>query len=224
MATFDKSAVDVAELSEAELARVVVELGLGACVATTKLTNGGCAANYRVALAGGGEVVVKACTGDDAGELARDQLTVLAALAKHGGARAAPAPKSLKVVACETTAGGPGAAIAMELLAGEACNILIREGALDAAGAHAATGRALAGVHRVPPPDSLYDVGSGDYIERYVRCAAPIEAQLDAGEPTGFVAWALAGDRLARARNALSDAALPRGLLHGDAYLRRCRR
>ena len=47
MATFDKSAVDVAELSRAEVDRVVAALGLGAPAECAKLTNGGCAANYR---------------------------------------------------------------------------------------------------------------------------------------------------------------------------------
>ena len=223
MATFDKSAVDVAQLSDAEVARVVEALGLGSVSSCAKLTNGGCAANYRVSLgASGREVVVKACVGGDARELATAQLDVLKQLAMHGGA--APAPTALNVVACATTAGAEAAAIAMALLPGEACNILIRDGAIGEAAAFTALGAALARVHKVPPPAGLYDVGEGDYVERYVRCAAPIEAHPEVwalDEPTGFVKWVLDADRglLAAARAALADASLPRGLLHGDAYL-----
>lgn len=112
----------------------------------------------------------------------------------------------------------------MELLPGEACNVLVREGRLDAVAAARRVGAALAAVHgSVRAPPGLYDVANGDYIERYVRCAAPVEDQLlgDARERrTGFPAWVKASDgrRLRDARAALADATLPRGLLHGDGY------
>ena len=46
LGAFDKSAVDAAELSGQEIARVLVRLGLGAPELAVKLTNGACAANY----------------------------------------------------------------------------------------------------------------------------------------------------------------------------------
>ena len=50
LGAFDKSAVDAAELSGQEIARVLVRLGLGAPELAVKLTNGACAANYRCVL------------------------------------------------------------------------------------------------------------------------------------------------------------------------------
>jgi len=114
--------------------------------------------------------------------------------------------------------------MAMELLGGEAGNRLLRSGEADAPAVFGAIGRALAAAHAVPPPDGLPDVGAAgsDYIERYVRCAAPLEAHVGtvwrADESTGFVAWAFAAGRLDTARAVLADASLPRGLLHGDPY------
>ena len=70
MADFDKSAVDVAELEDAEIKRVCVALGLGEVSSSKKLTNGGCAANYVIELGAGEAVVLKACVGDEAAELA----------------------------------------------------------------------------------------------------------------------------------------------------------
>ena len=70
LGAFDKSAVDAAELSGQEIARVLVRLGLGAPELAVKLTNGACAANYRCVLRDGPPVVLKACVGDDCRELA----------------------------------------------------------------------------------------------------------------------------------------------------------
>ena len=75
--------------------------GLGNPELCEKLTNGGCAANYRCCLFSGGEVVLKACVGDDAEPLAKGQLAVLEHLAKRGS-NVAPALKSMRVVPCAT--------------------------------------------------------------------------------------------------------------------------
>ena len=86
MTDFDKSAVDVAELGGLELARVLQSLGLGPPEVCEKLTNGGCAANYKCKLLDGAECVLKACVGEDAEPLARSQLAVLQHLATRGAA------------------------------------------------------------------------------------------------------------------------------------------
>ena len=114
LGAFDKSAVDAAELSGQEIARVLVRLGLGAPELAVKLTNGACAANYRCVLRDGPPVVLKACVGDDCRELADVQLDVLSRLAKASPG-VAPALRSLNAVDCTTTPG-------------RACNLLVDAG------------------------------------------------------------------------------------------------
>lgn len=229
LGAFDKSAVDAAELSGQEIARVLVRLGLGPPELAVKLTNGGCAANYRCVLREGPPVVLKACVGDDCRALASAQLDVLARLAKASPG-VAPAMRSLNVVACTTTAGRPACAVAMVLVPGRACNLLVDDGDLDERDACELLGTALADVHASPmedDDDNLPAIDGDGWIERYARCAAPVDDYVgdlrpwDPAEPTGFVRWALVeSGSLERCRRALRDASatLPVGLLHGDPY------
>ncbi|KAJ1447173.1 kinase-like domain-containing protein [Pelagophyceae sp. CCMP2097] len=221
---FDKSAVDVAELCDAECRRVLKLAGF--CdepTAITKLTNGGCAANYAVTFSDGARVVLKACVGPTAEDLGAEQLRVLRSIAEAGGARAAPAPaygpgQEPRTVACAAADGAVACAIVMELLPGVAMNVALRGGG-DAPAAFRALGGALARVHAVPPPAGLYEVATPGYVERYVRCAAPLEAAAEAWrefDGKAFVPWAL--QHVGAARAALVDAGLPRGLCHGDPY------
>ena len=228
LGAFDKSAVDAAELSGQEIARVLVRLGLGAPELAVKLTNGACAANYRCVLRDGPPVVLKACVGDDCRELADVQLDVLSRLAKASPG-VAPALRSLNAVDCTTTTGRPACAVAMALAPGRACNLLVDDGELPESAACELVGAALASVHASPvdDDDDLPAIEGDGWIERYARCAAPLDAYVGAGrpwdpaEPTGFVRWALVdGGRLERCRQALRDASakLPSGVLHGDPY------
>lgn len=202
---FDKSCVDVAEVSD--IKRVASELNItGSC---RKLSNGGCAANYKV-----GSAVVKAVVGADAADLARDHVAVLRCLDGRG------APKLLcdKTVACATTAGKPARALAMEFLAGEAANVLARRGVQ---GALSAAGGALGRLHalRVDPPVSS-SVSHPSYLERFLRVDESVEDALG-GRSHPFVEWLASNDwaRLGRAREALkARGGLPSGLLHGDPY------
>lgn len=203
---FDKSCVDVAELSDQEIRRVAAELGVDG--PWRKLSNGGCAANYVV-----GSAVVKAVVGADAVDLARDHLAVLRCLDGRG----APKPVSDKTVACVTTSGLPARALAMELVAGEAANVLARTGV---EGAIAAVGGALGRLHalRVDPPVSS-SVSHPSFLERFLRVSESVEDALQ-GASHGFVEWLSSSDwaRLGRARRALKAQGLPAGLLHGDPY------
>ena len=196
LGAFDKSAVDAAELSGQEIARVLVRLGLGAPELAVKLTNGACAANYRCVLRDGPPVVLKACVGDDCRELADVQLDVLSRLAKASPG-VAPALRSLNAVDCTTTTGRPACAVAMALAPGRACNLLVDDGELPESAACELVGAALAGVHASPvdDDDDLPAIEGDGWIERYARCAAPLDAYVGAGrpwdpaEPTGFVRW-----------------------------------
>jgi len=217
MTTFDKSQIDVAELGGLELLRVVQALGLGMPETSEKLTNGGCAANYHVTFTAGDDVVVKACTGEDAEALAESQLAVLKHLALHAKG-AAPPLKSLVITPCRTLDGKPAAAMAMGFVTGEAANLLLKRGEVGEDTVFRALGAALARVHAAPPAEGFYDVREGGYVERYVRCAAPLETHWNVHEPTGFAAWAVSKGRLAAARKAVEDASIPSSLLHGDAY------
>ena len=197
LGAFDKSAVDAAELSGQEIARVLVRLGLGAPELAVKLTNGACAANYRCVLRDGPPVVLKACVGDDCRELADVQLDVLSRLAKASPG-VAPALRSLNAVDCTTTTGRPACAVAMALAPGRACNLLVDDGELPESAACELVGAALASVHASPvdDDDDLPAIEGDGWIERYARCAAPLDAYVGAGrpwdpaEPTGFVRWA----------------------------------
>ena len=196
LGAFDKSAVDAAELSGQEIARVLVRLGLGAPELAVKLTNGACAANYRCVLRDGPPVVLKACVGDDCRELADVQLDVLSRLAKASPG-VAPALRSLNAVDCTTTTGRPACAVAMALAPGRACNLLVDDGELPESAACELVGAALASVHASPvdDDDDLPAIEGDGWIERYARCAAPVDAYVGAGrpwepaEPTGFVRW-----------------------------------
>ena len=196
LGAFDKSAVDAAELSGQEIARVLVRLGLGAPELAVKLTNGACAANYRCVLRDGPPVVLKACVGDDCRELADVQLDVLSRLAKASPG-VAPALRSLNAVDCTTTTGRPACAVAMALAPGRACNLLVDDGELPESAACELVGAALASVHASPvdDDDDLPAIEGDGWIERYARCAAPLDAYVGAGrpwdpaEPTGFVRW-----------------------------------
>jgi len=117
----------------------------------------------------------------------------------------------------------------MALAPGRACNLLVDDGELPESTACELVGAALAGVHASPvdDDDDLPAIEGDGWIERYARCAAPLDAYVGAGrpwdpaEPTGFVRWALVdGGRLERCRQALRDASakLPSGVLHGDPY------
>lgn len=222
MAAFDKSAVDVAELTPSELSRVVSALGFGdTLVGSQKLTNGGCAANY-ICDVGTKKIVVKAIVSESAEEaasLAADHLKVLRVLSPPAAPTAEP--REHTPVPCQTATGGPAVAVGMSLLEGEAANILLRKGAVESPAVFAALGASLGTVHGVAPPDGLGDIASPGYIERYVRCGeGALEDHFEqwrSADSFGFIDWLSA--RLSTARQALSAKDLPRGMLHGDPFV-----
>lgn len=212
MASFDKSSVDVAELSSDELSRVVGLLGIP-YVSPKKLCDGACAANYVV-----GSSVVKAVVGPEAEELARQQMAVLAKVKR-------PSLTSQVAVPCVTSKGLKACAIAMQLVPGSPISSLVREGKLDPVEGFGALGDCLGRLHAsgVAAPVDAVNVGDSGFMERFLRLETTVEAELDSRLDDEFVKWLSDGDwrRLREARKALDNSeteSLPKGLLHCDPY------
>mmetsp|Transcript_20000 Transcript_20000/g.61885 ORF Transcript_20000/g.61885 Transcript_20000/m.61885 type:complete len:352 (-) Transcript_20000:48-1103(-) len=210
MASFDKSAVDVAELSASELARVVEALLEEKPARTWKLSNGSCAANYGVSYRDR-DAVVKAVVGEDCAVLAANQARVLRALAGSG-----VAPEALgaaRTVLCETTTGASACAMAMALVPGQAANVLVRRQGVPAVAAYGALGTSLGRLHSLATEDVVVvenDLADPRYLEKFVRVPGALEDAISAD-------W-LSAARLERARAVLRRSDLPRGILHGDPY------
>ena len=224
MTSFDKSAVDVAQLSVGELNRVTKNLLGEVPEKSWKLSNGACAANYGVEFFDKMRAVIKAVVGDDSESLAANQLSVLNSL---NGSRVSPDLLCDRSVSCVTTDGAKACAVAMEFVDGDAANVLVRDKGFEPVMCYGAVGTALGSLHALKRPTSRIrnDLGHDRYLETFIRLPQELEAsvtQLLSSSPeshtVAFGHWLLTDSRLPSARKALGRQDLPRGLLHGDPY------